>query len=60
MEQINYIEPLTYTVFENGILVKENQVPRALLNIILSKQKNTVNRTIVFSKSNIDISISGI
>jgi hypothetical protein len=60
MEQINYIEPFTYTVFENGILVKENQVPRALLHIALSKQKNTVNRTIVFSKFNKDISISGI
>jgi hypothetical protein len=57
MAQINYIEPIRYTVFENGKLLIENTVPRCLEHLVLHKQSDTVNRVIEYPDYNVKVSV---
>lgn len=57
MAQINYIEPIKYTVVDNGKLIKENHIPRCFFYLALHKQEYTQDRVVTFLESDIKIPV---
>jgi hypothetical protein len=58
MAQINYIEPIRYTVMDNGKLIQENSVPRFLIHIVLHYQEEADKRVVSFIDHGLELFLS--
>jgi hypothetical protein len=58
MAQINYIEPIKYTVRDDGKLIQENSVPRCMLHIVLQYQEEADKRVVSFIDHGLELFLS--
>jgi hypothetical protein len=58
MAQINYIEPIKYTVRDDGKLIQENSVPRGMLHIVLQYQEEADKRVVSFIDHGLELFLS--
>lgn len=58
MDQVNYIEPVRYTVEDDGKFIQENIIPRCFLYIALHKQEEIPKRVVSFPDFDVTVPLS--